>query len=72
MTFDRQTYRLMAIVTVVAVIAAVGAALFAASGDSAVSVEGVIALGLGVFATILLCGGLMAAMFQSDRSGLDQ
>ena len=72
MKLDRQTYRLMTVVTVVAAIAAVGASFLVSSGDSDVSTQGGVALALGVFVTIELCGGLMAALFLSDRSGRDQ
>jgi len=72
MSLDRPTYRLMAAVVAVGLLAAVGAAWLAGSGEDGVSTEGAAALGLGVFFTIMLCGALMAAMFFSDRSGRDQ
>jgi hypothetical protein len=70
--FDRQAYLSFAIVGVVAVLAAAVAVLWASSGDSEVTVEGEIALALGVIATVLLGGGLMTVVFLSDRTGRDQ
>lgn len=71
MTIDRQAYRVFAIVAAVAVLAAVGAGLWVSIGDNAVPLEGAIALAAGVLVTVLLCGGLMTALFLSDRSGRD-
>jgi len=70
--FDREAYRSLIIVAVVAVLAAAIAMFWAASGDSDVTVEGDIALGVGVFLTVILGGGLMTMVFLSDRSGRDQ
>lgn len=72
MTFDRQALRSFAIVAVVAVIAAIGAVLWTASGDSEVTIQGEIALAIGVIVTVLLGGGLMTVIFLSDRTGQDQ
>ena len=70
--FDRKAYQSFAIVTVVGVLAAAIAMLWAASGDSQVTLVGDIALGLGVLVTVLLGGGLMTIVFLSDRTGQDQ
>lgn len=72
MTLDRQAYQSFAIVTVVAVVAAAVAVLWASSGDSQVTLVGDIALGLGVLVTVLLGGGLMTIIFLSDRTGQDR
>lgn len=69
---DRKAYQSLAIVLVVAVLAAAVAMLWASSGDSQVTVAGDVALGLGVFVTVLLGGGLMTIVFLSDRTGQDQ
>ena len=69
---DRQAYRSFAIVIVVAVLAAAVAVLWASSGDSQVTVEGEIALAIGVLVTVLLAGGLMTIVFLSNRTGQDQ
>ena len=69
---DPQTKRLLRIVIVVAVLAAIVSVLVAAIGAEDVTVGRIIALFLGVFATVLLAGGLMAAMFYSDRAGYDR
>ena len=69
---DRQAYRQFAIVIVVAILAAIGAALWASSGDSEVTTEGVVALAIGVMVTVLLGGGLMIIVFLSDRIGSDR
>lgn len=70
--FDRKAYQSLAIVLVVAVLAAAVAVLWASTGDSQVTLVGDIALGLGVFVTVLLGGGLMTIVFLSDRTGQDQ
>ncbi|HEV3177334.1 MAG TPA: hypothetical protein VGZ72_15180 [Stellaceae bacterium] len=70
--FDRQAYRSFAIVAVVAILAAAGAVLWASSGNSEVTVEGEVALALGVIVTVLLGGGLMTVVFLSDRTGQDR
>ena len=70
--FDRKAYQSFAIVIVVGVLAAAIAMLWAASGDSQVTLVGDIALGLGVLVTVLLGGGLMTIVFLSDRTGQDQ
>jgi hypothetical protein len=70
--FDREAYRSFAIVAVVAVLAAALAVLWAASGDSEVSLIGDVALGFGVLVTVLLGGGLMTMVFLSNRTGQDQ
>ncbi|HKX11019.1 MAG TPA: hypothetical protein VJN67_22670 [Stellaceae bacterium] len=72
MTLDRQAYRSLGIVIVVAVLAAALAVLWASTGDSQVTLVGNIALGLGVLVTVLLGGGLMTIVFLSDRTGQDQ
>jgi hypothetical protein len=69
---DRKAYLSFAIVGVVAVLAAGIAVLWASSGDSQVTVEGEVALALGVLATVLLGGGLMTLIFLSDRTGQDR
>jgi len=71
MKIDRQTYRLAAIVIVVAAVTGIGTA-WALLGDSDVTAGGATAFGLGGFATVLLGGGLMTALFYSDRSGFDR
>jgi uncharacterized membrane protein YjjP (DUF1212 family) len=68
---DREAYRSLIIVAVVAVLAAAVAMIWAMSGDSEVSLIGDIALGLGVLVTVLLGGGLMTVVFLSNRSGRD-
>ena len=69
---DRKAYLSFAIVAVVAVIAAAVAVLWASSGDSEVTIEGEVALALGVIVTVLLGGGLMTMIFLSDRTGQDR
>ena len=69
--FDREAYRSLAIVGVVAVLAAALAVLWASSGDSDVTLIGDLALGLGVLITVLLGGGLMTMVFLSNRTGRD-
>ena len=69
---DREALRSLAIVAVVAVLTAVLAMLWASSGESDVTVEGDIALGIGVFLTVILGGGLMTMVFLSNRTGRDQ
>ena len=70
--FDRQAYLSFFIVAVVGVLAAAIAVLWASSGDSEVTIEGDVALGIGVLVTVLLGGGLMTIVFLSDRSGRDR
>lgn len=69
---DREAYRSLAIVVAVAVLAAAIAMTWAVSGDSDVSLIGDIALGIGVFLTVILGGGLMTIVFLSNRTGRDQ
>jgi len=69
---DRKALMSFAIVAVVGVIAAAIAVLWASSGDSEVTIEGEAALAIGVFATVLLGGGLMTLIFLSDRTGQDR
>jgi len=69
--FDRDAYWSLGIVGVVAVLAAGLAMLWAASGESDVTMVGDIALGIGVFLTVILGGGLMTIVFLSNRSGRD-
>jgi len=69
---DRQAYRLIAVVIAVAVVASVGAAIWAGAGEDAVSTAGEAVIGIAVFLTVLLAGGLMTAMFVSDRTGQDR
>ena len=69
---DRDAYRSLVIVAIVAVLAAGIAMLWAVSGDSQVSLIGDVALGIGVFLTVILGGGLMTVVFLSNRSGRDQ
>jgi hypothetical protein len=71
MKIDRRTYRLAALVLLVAVIAGGGAA-WSLLGDSDVTPGAAAAFGIGGFVTVLLGGGLMAAIFLSDRAGFDQ
>ncbi len=71
MKIDHQTYRLATIVVVVAVVTGLSAT-WALLGNSDVTAGGAAAFGLGGFATVLLGGGLMTALFYSDRSGFDQ
>jgi len=71
MRTDRQTYRLSAIVVIVAVITGLAAA-WALMGDRDVTARAAAAFGLGGFAIVLLGGGLMAAIFFSDRAGFDR
>ncbi len=71
MRIDRQTYHLVAIVVVVAVITG-SAAAWTLMGDGDVTARAAAAFGFGGFATVLLGGGLMAAIFFSDRSGFDR
>jgi hypothetical protein len=68
---DRQAYRLLAVVAVVGVLAALGVGLWAASGDLGVSIGSAVIMAVGVLLTILLAGGLMTALFLSDRTGRD-
>ncbi len=72
MVLDREAYRSLAIVAVVAVLAAALAVLWASTGDSDVTLIGDIALGLGVLVTVLLGGGLMTIVFLSNRTGQDR
>lgn len=69
---DRDAYRSLIIVAVVAVLSAGIAMLWAVSGDSQVTLIGDVALGIGVFLTVILGGGLMTVVFLSNRSGRDQ
>jgi hypothetical protein len=69
---DRDAYRSLVIVAVVAVLTAGIAMFWAVSGDSQVTLIGDIALGAGVFLTVILGGGLMTMVFLSNRSGRDQ
>jgi hypothetical protein len=71
MKIDRQTYRLASLVLAAAVITGVGAA-WTLMGDSDITAGGAAAFGLGGFLTVLLGGGLMTAIFYSDRSGFDR
>jgi hypothetical protein len=68
---DREAYRLMAVVTAVAVLAALGVGLWALSSDPGVSIESAVIMAVGVLLTVLLAGGLMTALFLSDRTGRD-
>lgn len=70
--FDRQAYLSFFIVVAVAVLAAAIAVLWASSGDSQVTIEGDVAIAIGVLVTVLLGGGLMTIVFLSDRTGRDQ
>jgi len=70
--FDRQAYLSFFIVAVVAVLAAAVAVLWASSGDSEVTIQGDVALAIGVLVTVLLGGGLMTIVFLSNRTGRDQ
>jgi|GEM_PF-2767169 ATP/ADP translocase len=69
---DRRAYISFAIVLAVAILAAGVAVLWASSGESDVTFEGDVALAIGVFATVILAGGLMTVMFLSDRTGRDR
>ena len=71
MTIDRQAYRVLAFVAAAAVLAAVGAGLWVSIGENAVPLEGALALAAGVLVTVLLGGGVMTALFLSDRTGRD-
>jgi hypothetical protein len=68
---DREAYRLMAVVAVVAVLAALGMGLWALSSDLGVSIGSAVIMAVGVLLTVLLAGGLMTALFLSDRTGRD-
>jgi len=68
---DREAYRLMAVVAAVAVLAALGVGLWALSSDPGVSIESAVIMAVGVLLTVLLAGGLMTALFLSDRTGRD-
>lgn len=70
--FDRRAYRSFAIVIVVAILAAAGAVLWASNGDNQITLEGDLALAIGVLAAVLLGGGLMTVVFLSDRTGQDR
>jgi hypothetical protein len=69
---DRAAYRLVAVVAVAAVLESIGAAFWASSGDSGVTIEGAVALAIGVLVTVLRGGGLTTAVFLSDRTGDDR
>jgi hypothetical protein len=69
---DRQAYRLIAVVVAVAVLAALGVGLWALNSDLGVSIESAVIMAVGVLLTVLLAGGLMTALFLSDRTGRDQ
>jgi len=71
MQIDQQTRRLAVTVVVAAAITGLGAALLLLD-NGYVSAGGAVAFGLGGFAAVLLGGGLMTAIFYSDRSGFDQ
>ena len=66
-----QVVLLIALVALLVVTAACGAYLWNASSDVPMSVHGWIALGLGIFCSLLIGCGLMALMFYSSRSGYD-
>jgi hypothetical protein len=68
---DRQTKRLLGIVVAFAVLLALACVLWVVSGTD-VTEGDVIIIAVGVIATVLLAGGLMAAMFFSDRAGYDR
>jgi hypothetical protein len=67
---DPQTKRLLGIVVVSAVLLAF-CVLWAVSGTDLTEGD-IITIAVGVIITVLLAGGLMAAMFFSDRAGYDQ
>jgi hypothetical protein len=68
---DPQTKRLLAIVVAFAVLLAVTCVLWIASGTDLTDGD-IFTIGVGVLVTVLLAGGLMTAMFFSDRAGYDQ
>jgi hypothetical protein len=68
---DRQTKRLPGIVIAFAVLLALACVLWVVSGTD-VTEGDVITIAVGVVVTVLLAGGLMAAMFFSNRAGYDR
>jgi hypothetical protein len=68
---DRQTKRLLGIVVAFALLLALACVLWVVSGTD-VTEGDVITIAVGVIATVLLAGGLMAAMFFSNRAGYDR
>jgi hypothetical protein len=68
---DRQTKRLLGIVVAFAVLLALACVLWVVAGTD-VTEGDIVTIVVGVIATVLLAGGLMAAMFFSDRAGYDQ
>ena len=55
----------------VAIAAMAAAAVWSGIGDITIGPHGWIALGLGVFFTLAIGGGLMALVFYSSRRGYD-
>ena len=68
---DPQTKRLLGIVVAFAVLLAVICVLLIASGTDLTGGD-IFTIAVGVLVTVLLAGGLMAAMFFSDRAGYDR
>jgi len=67
---DRQTKRLLGIVVVSAVLLAF--CVVGAVSGTGLTEGDIVTIAVGVIMTVLLAGGLMAAMFFSDRAGYDQ
>ncbi|MGE0718326.1 MAG: hypothetical protein AB7P02_22960 [Alphaproteobacteria bacterium] len=55
----------------VAIAAMAAGAIWTGIGDISIGLHGWIALGLGVFFTLAIGGGLMALVFYSSRRGYD-
>jgi hypothetical protein len=68
---DWQTKRLLVVVVAFGVLLALACVLWAVSGTDVTGGD-VVTIGIGVLVTVLLAGGLMAAMFFSNRAGYDR
>jgi hypothetical protein len=65
---------LLAVVLIALLLAAAGVSLWVWNqlGDTAMGVQGYVALVLGVVATLVIGGGLMGLVFYSNRHGYDE
>ena len=72
LTARRRLFRLVAIISVVAVATAGVSLAWAAIGGGPLGVHGLIALSLGVLGTVALTWTLMALAFKSSREGWDE
>jgi hypothetical protein len=68
----RRFWRLMAAVTLVALLAVGGALFYAYASGTPLRLHFVLAMSLGIGLTLLLAGALMGLLFFSARSGHDE